>query len=213
MSDNELRESVARYLERSTQIGDCLVGPGARYGVVNYSGGRQMAAHRASYIVHRGPIPDGMVVRHSCDNPPCVNPDHLLVGTHRDNERDKWERGRGPLGLQVYNATITPELIREAVAEYLRGGKSQAEMARRLGVGQTTFGRWVRAEARPDSGVEGVTLGRGARIATGLKPCGTRAGAARHRREGETPCPSCREADRAYMREYKAKRAALGRAA
>lgn len=53
-------------------------------------------AHRISYEVFVGPIPGGMVIRHKCDNPPCVNPDHLEQGTTLDNVRDKMDRNRGP---------------------------------------------------------------------------------------------------------------------
>lgn len=59
-------------------------------------GGRNymVYAHRAAYESEYGPIPPGMVVRHKCDNPPCVNPEHLEVGTQADNAKDMSVRGR-----------------------------------------------------------------------------------------------------------------------
>lgn len=55
---------------------------------------KTVLAHRQAYIDTYGPIPDGMHVLHKCDNPSCVNPEHLFVGTHTDNMQDKLAKGR-----------------------------------------------------------------------------------------------------------------------
>lgn len=70
-------------------------------------------AHRLSYSLNNGPIPDGYVVRHKCDNPSCINPEHLEVGTQADNIADKVSRGRQARGSGVGKAILTEESVRE----------------------------------------------------------------------------------------------------
>lgn len=68
------------------------------YGYISYRG-TQLKAHRTSWIVFKGPIPDGMCVLHKCDNPKCINPDHLFLGTQFENIKDMLSKNRHGHGV------------------------------------------------------------------------------------------------------------------
>jgi HNH endonuclease len=65
-------------------------------------------AHRMSWVLHKGQIPDGLHVLHKCDNPPCVNPNHLFLGTPKTNAEDRQQKGRTviPRGSQCHTAIL-----------------------------------------------------------------------------------------------------------
>ena len=67
---------------------------GRGYGQFCINGLGQIGAHVASYLLNVGGIPEGLSVCHTCDNPPCVRPSHLFLGTRSDNMRDMWSKGR-----------------------------------------------------------------------------------------------------------------------
>lgn len=68
------------------------------YGQVNLAGKRRESAHRLSYALHFGPFDAAMCVCHRCDNPPCIRPEHLFLGTHADNAADRNAKGRQARG-------------------------------------------------------------------------------------------------------------------
>jgi hypothetical protein len=89
-------------------------------------------AHRVSYELLVGPIADGMFVCHKCDVPSCVNPDHLFVGTPRDNIQDMFRKGRDnqPVGEQHGMARLTEQ----QVLEILESDEKHDVLARRYNI-------------------------------------------------------------------------------
>ena len=124
-----------RYVDKT---GGCWIF--RQYGEVNYGrfkpGGRgvkTVLAHRYSYEIHHGPIPDGMVVMHSCDNRACVNPEHLSLGTYKENTAQMTERGRHPRPGRKGEASPQAKLDEAAVRHIRSSSESHAALSRQFG--------------------------------------------------------------------------------
>lgn len=108
-----------------------------------------MPAHRVSYLFAHGSIPEGVCICHTCDNPKCVNPNHLYAGNHKSNMADCIKRKRfkflGPRsGIENHNSKLTPEIVREIRAIYptlKRPAKGQ--FANKIGISQVHCRRIV----------------------------------------------------------------------
>ena len=98
------------------------------YGKIGTSDGTRSVA-KLVWEDRHGPVPAGMLLRHTCDNPPCIRLDHLILGTSKDNTRDMMLRGRSP------RTAFTPDQVRAIRAD----PRSQEQIAADYGVWQTTI--------------------------------------------------------------------------
>lgn len=94
--------------------------------------GQQTYVHRLAWELDNGPIPDGMVICHRCDYPPCVNPEHLFLGTIADNNRDMWAKGRGKLTPPAWRK-IPLEAVPDIVERFI-SGEAKRDLAAEFGV-------------------------------------------------------------------------------
>lgn len=104
--------------------------------------GRMVGAHRLAYALHYGVDPGELHVLHRCDRPACVNPEHLFLGTHQDNMRDRAAKRRGNRGERHTLAKISFPIateIREAAAR----GETRRSIGARFGIDQSTVTRIV----------------------------------------------------------------------
>lgn len=125
--------------------GDTLNG----YGQMRYLGKRQRT-HRLSWIAHHGGIPPGLCVLHRCDNPLCINPEHLFLGTRLDNNADKTLKGRqargvghGKAGEDSHFSKLTALDVQAIRNTYARGELTQSQLAQQYGISQSQISNIV----------------------------------------------------------------------
>jgi hypothetical protein len=136
--EREVAPIADRFWSKVDKTGNCWLWVAGRrgdgYGAFQVERKRQMSAHRYSYEVHNGPIPAGMVVMHSCDQPLCVNPEHLSLGTNAENCADAARKGRRLPGSKNHQAKLNETQVIEMRERYARGGLTQRDLAQEYGV-------------------------------------------------------------------------------
>jgi hypothetical protein len=128
--------------EHCPELGQCWIWTAASRGTFGYGllggapGEKGQLAHRVSWQLHFGPIPDGIKVLHHCDNPPCVRPDHLFLGTLKDNTQDMLSKRR-------HIVKLTDEQTADLRSKHASGEFSKTERAKQFGLGQSTVSRII----------------------------------------------------------------------
>lgn len=105
--------------------------------------GSTRGAHRIAWELTNGPIPDGLFVLHKCDNPPCVRPEHLFLGTQADNRRDCVAKGRQPRGSAARKSSLTEEDVVE-IRQRHESGETATSLGACFGVTRANIGYIVK---------------------------------------------------------------------
>lgn len=138
-------QRIARFWSRVNITGllDCWLWKGTcmpfGYGLTKGLDGRTTVAHRISWEITKGAIPQGMFVLHICDIPQCVSPNHLYIGTQKDNIRDAIERGRfhyidPPHGTDCKHSKLTEAQVLEIRELAKTGQMKQTDIGERYGI-------------------------------------------------------------------------------
>lgn len=115
-----------------------------KYGMLSVPQGHEGMAHRISWEIHFGKIPEGLLVLHKCDNPKCVKPSHLFLGTPQDNMDDMVRKRRSLYGEKSPQAKLSAIQVERIRKLYTSGKYSQQKLGEMFGVHQTNIGFIVR---------------------------------------------------------------------
>jgi hypothetical protein len=161
MAYNKL-STEQKLLTKAQWINGCLVWVGDRwprgYGRIRHAGRKSYAAHRLMYELKHGPIAEGQVIRHKCDNPPCINPDHLELGSVKDNVADMFARGRAnrASGERHGGAKLTISVLEIIRRRYRPRDPANglAALARELALSRATVAKVVHKRTHFDDGAK-----------------------------------------------------------
>lgn len=125
--------------------------PSLGYGLIRLGGrdGRRTGVHRLAYELAHGPIPAGLFVCHSCDNPPCCEPSHLFLGTPADNTKDMRAKGRGTSGPRPDLQRLTDAQVR-SIRSRVAAGERQVALAAEFGLSSSYVSTLVARIHRKD---------------------------------------------------------------
>lgn len=128
-----------RFWEKVDKSGECWLWTAAMlktgYGSIRVNG-KGERAHRVAYELEIGPIPHGMLLRHSCDNPKCVNPAHLIVGTKRENTQDALDRGQHLTGERDPKCKLSKDAVL-TIRIAANNGVPGAFLAKQFGISES----------------------------------------------------------------------------
>jgi hypothetical protein len=143
-----VQERFRSYVGVTTSAG-CILWTGCinknGYGIISdrTASGRNILAHRLAWEIENGPIPDGLLILHECDNTICINIAHMRIGTHKENSEDSVSRNRQARGERSGVAVLTEAIVRAIRARHAEGGVSQGQIAREFGTIQQQVSRII----------------------------------------------------------------------
>lgn len=135
---------IERFFEKVEKTSSCWLWKAHKnqkgYGMFHYK--KDMSAHKFSYLLHKGDVPKTMFVCHKCDTPSCVNPEHLWLGTNKENVQDSKDKGRNirptARGSLNHNSKLDETSVRE-IKNLLKEGMNKKEISRRFKISYPTI--------------------------------------------------------------------------